>query len=82
MESGESRGHAEVLRDELLFKDTIIALLRTQPRTIPEIAEALGCPCHEVVLWVMAMWRYGTLAEMGEADDDGYSLYALKKDAK
>ena len=82
MESRESRGHAEVMRDELLFRDKIVALLRNRPKTIPEISEALRCPSHEVVLWVMAMWRYGTLVEIGEADDDGYSQYALKKDAK
>jgi hypothetical protein len=82
MHSQEARDRAEVLRDEMVFKDRIIALLRQGPKTIPEMANALGSPSPEVVLWVMAMWRYGTLVEAGEADDDGYFQYSLKEDAK
>jgi hypothetical protein len=77
MENRPARDLAEVLRDEMLLKDRIIALLREGPKTIPEIAAALGYLSHEVTYWVMAMWRYGTLAETGKADDDGYYQYQL-----
>ena len=80
--SPQVRDHAEILRDEMFFKDRIVSLLRDKPRTIPEIAESLGCPGHEVVLWVMAMRRYGAVVETGEANDDGYFQYTLKENAR
>jgi hypothetical protein len=67
----------EIMRDEMVFKDKIIAVLRDGPKTIPEIADALDHPRHEVVYWVMAMWRYGVVAETGRANDEGYYHYQL-----
>ena len=69
----------EIMRDEMIFKDRIIAVLRDGAKTIPEIAEALGQPSHEVVYWVMAMWRYGVVAEVGKPNDEGYYQYQLTK---
>lgn len=71
------RDLGEVMRDEMVFKDRIIDFLRDGPKTIPEIAESLEHPSHEIVFWVMAMWRYGTLVETGRANDDGYYQYQL-----
>ena len=81
MERSIERDHGEVLRDELAQRDRICAILRDAPLTIPEIAERLGAPGHEVVLWVMAMWRYGALVESPRADDDGYFSYGLGEKA-
>jgi hypothetical protein len=53
-------------------------VLRDEPKTIPEIAEALGCPPHEVLLWVMAMWRYGKVAEVEKPRGAEYFQYRLK----
>ena len=72
------RARAEILRDEMVQKDRIAALLRDGPKTIPALAEALGAPSHEVVCWVMAMRRYGQVEEKGKADGDGYFSYELK----
>jgi len=69
----------EVMRDEMVMRDRIIPLLREQPRTIPEIAEELGQPNHEVMIWVMAMWRYGVITEMEKARTDEYFTYCLKE---
>jgi predicted transcriptional regulator len=71
------RDVSEIMRDEMVFKDKIIALLRDGPKTILEIAEALDYPSHEVVYWVMGMWRYGVVVETGRADDEGYYHYQL-----
>ena len=79
MENQITRDLTEVMRDEMVVKDEIITLLQKGPKTIPEIAEALGYPSHEVVKWAMAMWRYGTLEETGRPDDEGYYQYQLKK---
>jgi hypothetical protein len=53
----------------------ILAILGDGPRTVPEIAAAIGCPTHEVVLWVMGMRRYGHLREVKGATDEGYFRY-------
>lgn len=70
---------AEVLRDEMVMKDRILALLREGPKTIPELAEALGFPPREVTLWVMAMRRYGALEELPKPKADDYFRYGLPR---
>ena len=66
----------EVIREETLMHKPILAAVAESPLTIPEIAERVGAPAHEVVYWVMGMRRYGFLAESKEADDDGFFSYA------
>lgn len=78
MERKASRDAAEVLRDEMFMRHRIIALLREGPRTIPDIAAALGHPSHEVVRWVMAMRRYGAIVETAKNRADDYYSYTLK----
>jgi len=73
------RSRLEVLRDEMVMHDQISALLEEEPRTIPELADAMGFPSNEVLLWVMAMWRYGKVEETGKADMDGFFHYKLKE---
>jgi hypothetical protein len=70
------RDTREVVREEPLMHGDILAALAAGPLTIPEIAEAIGRPAHEVVIWVMGMRRYGMVVDRGEADDDGYFRYA------
>ena len=77
MRTEPKRGLAEVLRDEMVMKDKIVDLLREEPRTIPEMAEALGYPSHEVLLWVMALWRYGTVVEVEKKRTEEYFQYTL-----
>ena len=74
------RNLAEILRDEMTARDKITSQLRKGPKTIPEIADALKCPTYETTLWIMAMWRYGAIAETGKADAEGYFSYALKEE--
>jgi hypothetical protein len=76
------RGLAEIMRDEMLMKDKIAACLREGPRTIPEIAEALECPSHEALLWVMAMWRHGTLVEVEKLRGEEYFHYTLNRNRR
>ena len=51
------------------------AAARTARCTVPEIAEAIGAPTHEVVFWVMGMRRYGWLVEIKGHTVDGYFQY-------
>lgn len=82
MEGPQLRDLSEILRDEMLMRDKIAACLADGPKTIPEIAKILSRPQHEVTYWVMAMWRYGRLEEVGKANDEGYYEYSMKEGAK
>jgi len=76
-----SRDVREIVRDEHLMRRRILEALASGPLTVPEIAEAVGRPTHEVVFWVMGMRKYGHLAEIKEANDEGFYLYqALEKE--
>ena len=65
----------EVIRDEHLMRGRILKLLDAGPLTIPEVAEALGRPSHEVTFWVMGMRKYGYVLEEKEATVEGYHRY-------
>lgn len=76
------RDDREVIREEPIMRERILALLADGPRTVPELASALERPTHEVLFWVMGMRRYGRLREVGAADADGYFRYqAIKRDS-
>jgi hypothetical protein len=77
--SAARRDMREVMRDEMIMKDRISALLQDGTKSIPEISEALGAPNHETVYWVMAMRRYGMVEEVGRPDVDGYFKYEFKE---
>ena len=66
----------EIMRDEMVVRDRLLATLADGPRTIPEIAEALGEPTHEVMHWVMAARRYGLVKESSQPNADDYYQYA------
>ena len=70
-----NRDVREIVRDEHIMRRPILAAVEAGPLTVPEIAEAIGRPSHEVVFWVMGLRKYGYLAEIKEANDEGYYLY-------
>jgi hypothetical protein len=72
----------EVMRDEMIMRDRITAILKEGAQSIPEISEALGSPHHETVYWMMAMRRYGMIEEVGRPDVDGYFHYEFKEQAE
>ncbi len=65
----------EIIRDEQIMRNRILAVLQDEPRTIPEIAEELGRPSHEVTFWVMGLRKYGWVHELKEVTDEGYFQY-------
>ena len=69
------RSVREVIRDEHSMRGPILAALAGGPLTIPEIAQAIGKPSHEVVYWVMGLRKYGWIAEIKEVTDEGYFPY-------
>jgi hypothetical protein len=44
---------------------------------VPEIAAAVERPSHEVMFWVRGLRKYGWLAEIKEASDEGYFRYQV-----
>ena len=74
------RDMGEIVHDEMIMKDRIAKLLSEGPQTIPELAEAMGYPSHEVTIWLFAMRRYGDVEVVGKPDVDGYFKYALAKE--
>jgi predicted Rossmann fold nucleotide-binding protein DprA/Smf involved in DNA uptake len=71
------RDPREVMREEMFVRDKILAALQDGPKTVLEIAEALGEPVHEVMYWVMAARKYGHVEESEEANEDDYYQYGL-----
>jgi predicted transcriptional regulator len=74
------RDPREVIREEMLMRDKVLATLREGPRTVPEIAEAMGAPVHEVMHWVMAARKYGLVEEVKEPEEDYYQYALVEKD--
>ncbi len=70
-----NRDIREVIREEPVMRPRILAALAGGPLSVPQIAEAIGAPTHEVVFWVMGMRRYGWLAEIKGSDADGFFTY-------
>ena len=73
--STTTRDVREILREEPLMRDRILAALADGPLTVPEIATAIGYPEHEVMYWVMGMRKYGQVTPLAEATDDGFFQY-------
>jgi predicted Rossmann fold nucleotide-binding protein DprA/Smf involved in DNA uptake len=70
-----NRDIREVIREEPAMRARILAALGGGPLTVPQIAEAIDAPAHEVLLWVMGMRRFGWLAEVKGSEADGYFQY-------
>jgi hypothetical protein len=75
MTVSSTRETREIVREEHIMRARILSLVAEEPRTIPEIAEALSCPASEVTYWVMGMRKYGYLTEDREVTDEGYYRY-------
>jgi len=69
----------EVLRDGMYRASDVVRVLQDGPKTIPEMAEALRAPAREVLLWVMALRRYGRVSELPKGPTDDYYRYQLKE---
>jgi len=80
MEKKELRNLSEVFRDEMIMQDRICKLLKENPLTIPQLAEALNAPGWETVLWVMSMRRYNLIKELPKSRAEDYFQYALSSE--
>ena len=67
-------------KDQRDARKSIREALKAGPCTIPQLAQATRLPGHRVLWYVLAMRRYGEVAEAGCAGD--YYRYQLKEKAK
>jgi hypothetical protein len=79
--SATNRETREIVREEMVMHGRILEVLQAGPLTVPEIADAIGQPSHEVVVWVMGMRRYGWLSEVKGSAGDGYFRYQAEERA-
>ena len=78
----ESRGGVSVemkawLKDQQDVRKRLRAALGAGPHTVPDLARECSLEAGRVLWHLMAMRRYGDVAEAGERDR--FLLYALKK---
>lgn len=62
-----------LLKEQKRIQQVICKAVRERPKTVPEIAQEVGLPTHEVLWYVTASKKYGILAEAGMCGD--YPLY-------
>ena len=74
---GMSEQMKEYFKDLNQIRKTMTTALKQGPMTVPELASATGIPSQSVMWHLMAMRRYGAVADADRAGD--YLKYALKE---
>ena len=67
-----------LFREQKQMQNAICQFIRETPKTVPEIAEVVGKPTHEILWFVAALKKYGILVEAGMCGD--YPLYQRAKE--
>jgi predicted transcriptional regulator len=65
-------------KEQRQMQNAICQLIRTEPKTVPQIATAIGKPAHQVLWFIAAMKKYGIVVETGMCGD--YPLYQRVKE--
>jgi len=67
-------------RSQTALRRKIVAALETGPKTVPELSAETGIPTDQTLYFVMALKKYGKVAEGAERDD--YYEYVLIEEKK
>ncbi len=67
-----------LFRAQKQLQQAICQYLCDAPRTVPEVAAAVGKPTHETLWFIAALKKYGIVVEKGM--DGDYPLYQLAKE--
>jgi predicted Rossmann fold nucleotide-binding protein DprA/Smf involved in DNA uptake len=62
-----------LLKEQKHMQQQLCDLMRNEPKTIPQLAEASGLPSDKVLWFVAALRKYGIVVENGMSGD--YPLY-------
>ena len=68
-----------LLKEQKRVQKEICQAIRENPKTVPEIAEAVGMPTNEVLWYVASFKKYGLILENGMCGD--YPLYQKAEEA-
>jgi hypothetical protein len=69
------------LKEQIRVNRDLTRLLEAGPKTVPALAEALGMPTDKVFWHLIAMKKYGQIAE-GEQDGDYFQYRIIKPQEK
>ena len=72
----------DMLKEQLGIRKTLRRALQGGPYSVPQLAEEVGQPAHEVLWHIAAMKKYGDVVETGLDEDYEYYLYGLAKEVK
>jgi len=72
----------ELLKAQQSARKTLERALTGGPHSVPQLAQAVNMPAHEVLWHVAAMKKYGIVAEAGTDESGDYYLYRLTKEAQ
>jgi DNA-directed RNA polymerase specialized sigma subunit len=62
-----------LLKEQKRVQQEICQILRENPKSVPEVAEAVGMPAHEILWYIASFKKYGIVVEDGMCAD--YPLY-------
>ncbi len=66
-------------REQTAASRKIVGALKAGPKTVPELSAETGIPTHQALYLVMALKKYGKVAEGDERDD--YYEYKLVEES-
>jgi len=72
----------ELLKAQQSTRKTLERALTGGPHSVPQLAQAVNMPAHEVLWHVATMKKYGIVAEAGTDESGDYYLYRLTKEAQ
>jgi predicted transcriptional regulator len=67
-----------LLREQKQIQREICQAIRENPKTVPEVAAAIGKPAHEVLWFMAALKKYGIVVDAGMCGD--FVLYQGAKE--
>jgi predicted transcriptional regulator len=67
-----------LVKEQRQMQKSICDFIAETPKTVPEIATAIGKPANEVLWFISALKKYGIVVEAGMSGD--YPLYQRAKE--
>jgi len=71
----------ELLKAQQSARKAIERALTGDSHSVPQLAQAINMPAHEVLWHIAGMKKYGIVAEAGTDESGDYYLYRLTKEA-
>jgi predicted Rossmann fold nucleotide-binding protein DprA/Smf involved in DNA uptake len=69
-----------LLKEQKRVQQEICKIMRDTPKSVPEVAAAIGLPANEVLWYVASFKKYGLIVEKGMCGD--YPLYQKAQENK